>query len=179
MKKVCFVLVLAMVIAGGVFAQSFGAIGTNSRIMAPAFSGTSVLSGSLPLNLDLLAEEGTKKPFGGSACFAGLLNIPLGLWSWINKDWLGGGITAGLAVGGIVIINISGKNTDGGITGLGWLGMGMFIASPIYGYKRGSSQYKKMTEGLASANPLDHLTVLPVATSKDDVGLALTYSVNF
>ena len=174
--KIVIAMILVTIIAGKVFAQENRGV---KKDFAPVDFGSilggasmSVPASSLSFNLDLLAEGGAKKPFGGSPFLAGLLNMPFGIWSWINKDWLGGSITAGLAIGGIAMMFVA--------PDLILVGLGMYVASPIYGYIRGSSQYKKMTSGIASTNPINHITVLPVPTgSKGDVGVALAYSMNF
>jgi hypothetical protein len=196
-KKAVLVLFLAVLAAGGVFAQSLGSELNLRDFGAAAVSSDSAfgldlgfatpLSGASRQNsgfaLDLLAGGSSGGFMTGSPFLAGLLNIfpaPIGLWSWLNKDWLGGGITAGLSIGGltIAVISVMGDEIS---TGLALAGMGMVVASYVYGYIRGSSQCKAI-RGLASAtddNPLSHISFAALPTGNGNFAGALTWSSSF
>ena len=140
--------------------------------------------------LDLLSDGEQKAPIGGIAVVAGLMNMPLGLWSWLHQDWLGGGITAGLMVGGIalVVYGVT-RDTDDlddtmGAMAIMSIGSIFIIASPIYGFFRGMKQFRRLkAASLAEAlneNPLNNimLVVLPTFDENRVMG-SFTYSISF
>jgi hypothetical protein len=195
-KKIVLGLFVMVVIAGAAGAQetawalntgnTFG-FGINSSFMAlgqPSIFGTRA-------NIDLFADSGSSGFMTENRFVAGLLNMPLGFWSWMNKDWLGGGITAGLMAGGIACM-VYGMSQDSGDSegpigeGLGTalLGAGMVIASPIFGFFRGLSYSKRLqASSLAEAisdNPMNHISliVLPTFDERKAIG-AFTYSLSY
>ena len=192
-KKIVLGLLVMAVIVGVAGAQetagalntgnTFG-FGINSSFMAlgqPSIFGTRA-------NIDLFADSGSSGFMTENRVVAGLLNMPLGFWSWMNKDWLGGGITAGLMAGGITLM-IMGMNQDPGESGMGGLGTAMFgyalvVASPIYGFVRGMSYSKRLqASSLAEAisdNPMNHISliVLPTFDESKAIG-AFTYSLSY
>jgi hypothetical protein len=197
-KKAVLVLALAVLAAGGVFAQSLGGelnLGNFGAAAVSADSGfgfAAPLSGAFRQNsdftLDLLAD-GTGGSSGGwmteSLFVAGLLNIPFGLWSWMNKDWLGAGITTGLYAIGIttmVVSNVGLVNEDNALIVMIGALVGL-IGAPIYGYIRGSGQCETIqARNFANAtgdNPLSHISLVALPTGKGNFGGVLTWSSSF
>jgi hypothetical protein len=193
-KRIVLGLLIMAVSAGVAVAQesacgsscvSFGlgsdfGLGVKGNFMA----ANTALSFEPGLNLDLYADGVSAAFMTENRFLAGLLNMPLGLWSWLNKDWLGGGITAGLAVGGVVLLIVASQNTDnqdGLVMALG--GMALAGASGIYGFIRGFTYSKTLQAGSVGAisdNPLNHisLVVLPTFDDRNAVG-AVTFSYSF
>jgi F0F1-type ATP synthase membrane subunit c/vacuolar-type H+-ATPase subunit K len=156
-----------------------GGIGLDTVLAVP-LSDTAEAGSNAGFSLDLMAAGSSGGWVTGSPFLAGLLNMPFGLWSWINRDWLGGGITAGLAVGGITVAALA-MTGDEPSVGMSLLGMGMYIASPIYGFIRGSGQARKMQAGsLAEAlndNPLNHINFVALPNGKGGVAGSFGYSL--
>ncbi|WP_461257693.1 hypothetical protein [Treponema sp. R80B11-R83G3] len=182
-KRVFFVLALAILVAGGVFAQE----ASNTGLDIPLI-GTFNLGYGFQLNLmDAGGASSSGAVITDIPIFAGFMNTLFGLWSWLNKDYLGGGITAGTMVGGILVAALSGPvmsvNNEIGM-GMALGGMGLFLGGMIYGYIRGSGQAKMMRAGghaqAINDNPLNHLSlmVLPASDGKSLMG-NITYSVSF
>ena len=124
-------------------------------------------------NLHLLADSSsgfmTESPF-----LAGLLNIPFGLWSWLNKDWIGGGVTAGLYFIGFIL--------RGGDIISYFVGGALLIVAPIYGFIRGIVRCGQIKKGLADAindNPLNHITAVALPDGKGGAAGALMYSLSW
>jgi hypothetical protein len=127
------------------------------------------------LQLDLLAAGG-RKPIIGSPFLAGLTNIPLGLWSWINQDWLGGSIIAGTEIGGYLLFSL-GMSSNAMMLLPGYA---LFVGGMIYGYVRGSGQCKKMNASLAwTGNPLNHITATALPRPEGGVDGSLAFRVAF
>jgi hypothetical protein len=172
MKKLFWIILFGIMVIGFTGAQDpeFGFQNT-----APNFSLGS-LDFNNDLRLDLLASGG-RKPIVGVPILAGLMNIPLGLWSWVNQDWLGGGITAGAQIGGIVIGALA---VSGGNIGMAFASWGLFLGGTIYGVVRGSSQCRKMNSGIAwTGDPLDHITAVAYPTAEGRWSGALTFQTAF
>jgi hypothetical protein len=181
MKRVFIFPVLAIVIAGGIFAQE----NLNETFDIGNVFGFNLMQTS-SLNpgfqLDLMSDGRPRTPTGGSPFMAGLMNIPFGLWSWMNGDWWGGAITTAwwaAGIGGMIIASI-----DGDII-YGLVGVVGIIVAPIYGYRRGSSQYRRMAAASSFAeaiggNPLERvsLVVFPTFGERKLAG-SFTYSVSY
>jgi hypothetical protein len=170
MKKLFGIVLFGAMVTGILGAQDFESDFQNTTTI---FSQNTLGFTTDDLRLDLLADEG-RKPIISSPFLAGLTNIPLGLWSWMNQDWLGGGITAGAELGGYLLVYLS----DGGGQAFG--GFFLFLGGMIYGYIRGSGECERMNAAVArTGNPLDHisLTVLPAPEG----GLVgnLTFRIDF
>ena len=186
MKKVILGLLVMAVITGGVCAYETGV--ETSGIDASLNLGTltQVSYFDTGIEFDLFADGG-RKPSGGNPFFAGLLNMPAGLWSWMNKDWVGGGITAGLLAAGIglaVYTVLSTDDAEDAPIGKMLLAAGLIVASPIYGFFRGMSKYKKMRAASETAmgdNPLDHITlvVMPTFGERNSAVGSLSYSMSY
>jgi len=182
MKRVLLLLALALIIAGGIFAQE-NLNETFNVGNSLGFNPMETLSFNSGFQLDMMSDGGQREPFGGIPLVAGLMNMPLGLWSWLHQDWLGGGITAGLFIGGtILIITAEG---DAGVFQL-LAGVGMLLASPVYGFFRGMSQFRQMqAASFAEAindNPLNNISFVALPTFNDGrVGAAgiFTYSLSY
>jgi hypothetical protein len=135
------------------------------------------------------AQQGASK--------AGLLNMAFGIWSFKNNDLFGGILTASLEGVGLALVpigfaialnsevsdeDIANGNTFGnagpGFAVVG-IGAGMMIGGMLFGYFRGSSQYKKQNATTAwTGNPLDHITAVALPTP-DGVAGSLTFQVAF
>ena len=138
--------------------------------------------------LDLLAESG-RKPTIGVPILAGLLNTLFGTWSWMNQDWVGGGITAGLEAGGIAIMVMSLVKTNSadpdtntlkyGFQALG--GAAVYLGGAIYGLVRGISYCKKMNSNAVAwtGNPADHITIAAMPASDGGFTGNLTFKMAY
>jgi hypothetical protein len=178
MKKLIFIFVSVCVITGAVSAQSLS-------------NGFQNPGGSL--NLDLLQWGGNYDPASVAqaqgAAKAAWQNMLGGLWSWKNGDTFGGAMTAGLEGGGLALTIVGfamfattpadPDNMAAGMGGLAAAGVGVAVMSGgmIFGYLRGSSQYKKqnaVAQGFGG-NPLEHVSfgIVPGA------GGSLIYSAKF
>jgi hypothetical protein len=115
--------------------------------------------------------------------YAGLKNMAFGLWSWQNGDIFGGALTAGLEVGGIALM-IAGAAIDpvddealGVAMGLIGGGFAVVAGGAVFGYFRGSGQYKKQNAVAMGfdGNTLEHVSfgIVP------GVGGSLIYSARF
>ncbi|MCL2704764.1 MAG: hypothetical protein FWE72_00965 [Spirochaetaceae bacterium] len=173
--KLFLFLVLTFAVVGSVFAGDFGYT-LSERHFSSADTSES---------FDLYAEGGKKAPKGGTAVIAGFMNMPLGIWSWMHEDWLGGSITAGLLIGGIIvyIIPIIRDDEDFPI-GNFLIGTAMIFASPIYGFFRGKSQYTKLkAQSLAketSNNPMDNISLVVFPTfDENNLAGRLSYSFSY
>jgi len=170
--KLFLFLVLTFAVVGSVFSGDF-----NYTLSERHFSSTDTSE-----SFDLYADGGKKAPIGGTAIIAGFMNMPLGIWSWMHEDWLGGAITAGLLIGGFTVLVIAGQESGDAPLGKIFLGVGMVIASPIYGFIRGKNQYKKLkAQSLAkdtSNNPMDNISLVVFPTF-DDNNLAGSLSYSF
>jgi hypothetical protein len=170
MKKVFWIVFLGAMVIGFLGAQDldFGFQNT-----APNFS-LNPSGFNTGLRVDLLADSG-RRPIIGSPFLAGLTNIPLGLWSWMNQDWLGGAITAGAEAGGYLLVLFAGDNTGQALGGFG-----LFLGGVIYGYVRGSGQCKKMNAGVAwTGNPMDHIIATALPTPEGGLAGSLTFRAAF
>jgi hypothetical protein len=119
---------------------------------------------------------------------AGLQNMVFGRWSWRNDDKFGGALTAGLEGGGLaltivgLVVPSSGfpKEDTGGFgqkMGVLFGGVVVLTGGIIYGYFRGSGQYKKQNavgKGF-EGNPLEHVGFGMVP----DTGGMLIYTARF
>jgi len=127
-------------------------------------------------NLNLLTD-GSSGFMTENVFLAGLLNIPFGLWSWLNHDWIGGGVTAGLCfLGSYIALNLQNMGFEA------LLFMPIIIAAPIYGFFRGMNQCKQIKNGLADAindNPLNHITAVVLPNGKGGATGALMYSLSW
>jgi hypothetical protein len=172
MKKLFWIVLFGAMVIGILGAQDFGFQNT-----APNFSLNS-LGFNTGLQLDLLAGGG-REPIISSPFLAGLTNIPLGLWSWMNQDWLGGSITAGAEVGGYVLFFLATRGTfssGGALFG----GFALFLGGMIYGYVRGSGQCKQMNAALAwTGNPMNHITATALPTPEGALAGSLTFRATF
>ena len=124
-------------------------------------------------NLNLLAD-GSSGVLTESPFLAGLLNIPFGLWSWLNKDWVGGGVTVGLYFLGFIL-------QSGDIISF-FVGGALLIVAPIYGFFRGIDRCGQIKKGLADAindNPLYHITAVALPDGKGGAAGALMYSLSW
>jgi hypothetical protein len=180
-KKVLFLLVFA-VLASGVFAQeaglSFESLGYDTSLAVPV-----MLQGDFNGGFELapLAEGSSASSSGGfltgNRFAAGALNLPLGLWSWLNRDWLGGALTAGLEGFGIGLAVYAVVSNDL-VYVLG--GIGLIIGGAVYGFRRGWSQCKNIQQAgsLAEAlgeNPLKHISLAAAPNGKGGVAGALAW----
>ena len=180
-KKIVLGLLVMAVIAAAASAQeasgSFGtvnAFGFGAKPMAVnQFSDQNARS-----NLKLFADGDSPGVWTDNPTLAGWINTLFGLWSWRNQDWLGGAVTVGLWVAGGTIFVASNYAPI-------WIGgLGMMIASPIYGFYRGLTECRKIqAANLAEAigdNPLNNISVVvfPAADKKGAVG-AFTYKLSF
>jgi hypothetical protein len=180
MKKIFWIVILGAMVIGFLGAQDFGFGFQNT---AQKFS-INPLGFNTNLQLDLMAEGGSGKPFPGSPFVAGLLNVPFGIYSWMTGDWLGGGLTAGLEVVGLAFTvwsNIAYKN--GTLTqengGLAFLGFPVFVGGMIYGGIRGSKQYKLNSSIAWTGNPMDHITAAALPTLDGSFAGSLTFRAAF
>ncbi|MDR2375167.1 MAG: hypothetical protein LBD96_01890 [Treponema sp.] len=176
MKKVFWIVFLGAIAIGLAGAQNFEFDFQNT---APNFS----LSGfNTSFRPDTFAEEGgSNSAFPGSPLMAGLLNVPFGIYSWMNGDILGGVIVAGLESAALALTIVGNNiNLDQKAMGI-WLGaaIGGFIVAPIYGFVRGSRQYKKLNAVAWTGNPMDHITVTALPTSEGGVAGSLTFRASF
>jgi hypothetical protein len=143
-------------------------------------------------NITLYSDEG-QIPWGGHPAAAGFVNTFFGIWSWTNKDYLGGVVTTGLYCLPLVIF-FSLANPIGAILipvdtfaniALYGIGFVSLVTAPIFGFIRGYTEYNKRTRALniASAfndNPLKHISFAIFPTfDKRNVAGALTYSLSF
>ena len=152
MKKIIVLLALLLVFTGSIFASEIEFInvgnGLNFNLMQTG--------GINPYYRISYLSDGSGYPgylIGGFPFIAGMYNTIFGLWSWIHQDWLGGGITAGLMVGGAILGSISASNND---MDMAMVSFGALLGGMIYGYWRGSSQFRQMqaarNEARQSAN---------------------------
>jgi hypothetical protein len=171
MKKIFWIVFLGAMVIGILGAQDFEFGFQNT---APNFS-PKLLGFNTGLRLDLLAEGG-RKPIISSPFLAGLTNIPLGLWSWMNQDWLGGSITAVTEIGGYLMAILGGEDDMGMALG----GFAFLLGGTIYGYVRGSGQCKKMNTAVAwTGNPMDHITAVALPTPEGGLAGSLTFRAVF
>jgi hypothetical protein len=163
-KKGLFVLVLAAFAVGGAWAQlGFG----------PDAGGVSGVNAGVGFNLAPMQWGGGYDPASAAqaqgAAKAAWQNVLGGLWSWKNGDTFGGAMTAGLEGGGLAltIVGFAMLASGGGLESVGpsfavmGVGFAVFTGGLIFGYLRGSSQYKKQNAAAAAwtGNPLDHISV--------------------
>jgi len=143
---------------------------------AQEFTGTAVPPGNLDFGASTFGlvpmQSGASDQFAlaREAARAGWLNTTFGIWSWANGDILGGALTTVLQVGGIAIIVVPyfqiGEDLGISLTdALMWplIGTGVIIVGTIFGYVRGSSQFKKQYAAATTAtawtgNPMDHVS---------------------
>jgi hypothetical protein len=116
---------------------------------------------------------------------AGLSNTAFGWWSWAHGDTFGGALTAGLEIGGFILMITSSLtvNVNDGTDNLGlrtamiFGGVGMWIGGMFFGYFRGLSQYKIQNAAAKGfdGNPLAHVSfgIVP------GVGGTLMYTARF
>jgi len=136
-------------------------------------------------------------PWGGHPITAGLINTLFGIWSFTNGDILGGIVTAGLYIAGIVCMVIipvaafnsavnsnSAEDAFGLLTeGTIWMIIGGVLVgiAPVYGFIRGFSQYQKMTGATAgsfSDNPLKNTSFVIFPTG-NGVAANITYKASY
>jgi hypothetical protein len=143
-------------------------------------------------NITLFTDE-EQKPWGGNPVTAGFANIFFGIWSWTNKDYLGGVVTAGLYFIPLVIM-LSPLNPLVWILfpadtyqyiALSFIGVASLVTAPIFGFIRGYTEYNKRmrTINMAEAfndNLLKHISfvLLPTFNKRHLTG-ALMYSLSF
>jgi hypothetical protein len=181
-KKVLFLMVLAVIAAGGMFAGeaglSFESIGYDTSLAVPVLFPAEFDGG---FELAPLAEGSSASSSGGvltgSKFVAGALNLPLGLWSWLNRDWLGGALTAGLEGGGIVLLIVGAVRQN---IPMAFIGLGVFIGGTVYGFKRGWAECGKIQQAgsLAEAlgeNPLKHISLTAAPNGEGGMAGALIW----
>ncbi|GHT98898.1 hypothetical protein FACS1894142_5830 [Spirochaetia bacterium] len=174
-KMVLLGLIVLSVSAGSLYAQSVSGDFTRT----PGFNPSPLQAqGGYP-GYDMeaaMAKAAVSK--------AGYTNMLGGLYSWQNGDVLGGALTVGLEgvglIGTVLGFVLAPQLEPGLFMGVTFGGAGVLVAGTLVGYFRGTSLYKKLNADTASANPLNHINVLPVPTSDGkNVGLALSYSMKF
>ncbi|MDR2784132.1 MAG: hypothetical protein LBB48_09915 [Treponema sp.] len=170
MKKLFFVFLTVCVLTGAVSAQSLS---------------NGFLNPSSGLNLDLLQWGGNYDP---GASKAALLNTAFGIWSFKNNDLFGGILTASLEGVGLALVPIgivvatsgtgdSKSLTTGTVVML--IGTAIMTGGIVFGYFRGSSQYKKQNAATAwTGNPLDHITAVALPAPNGVTG-SLTFKAAF
>jgi len=184
-KKIIITLLVLTAFMGHLSAQSIS---------------NAVVSSSLPglesgLRLDLLQGGGydwRNNPDylrSSGASKAGLLNMVFGLWSWQNGDIFGGALTAGLEGGGL-LLSIIGLilmgDADIAISvsyAMTMIGVGIFGGGMVFGYFRGSDQFKKQFDANTTAwtgNPINHVyfNLVPGVNGKNfngQLGFAASY----
>jgi hypothetical protein len=182
-KKVLFLMVLAVIAAGSMFAGeaglSFESIGYDTSLAVPVLFPAEFDGG---FELAPLAEGSSASSSGGiltgSKFVAGVLNLPLGLWSWLNKDWWGGGMTAGLEGGGFTLLLVGAFVKES--VAMVFIGLGVFIGGAVYGFKRGWAECGKIQQAgsLAEAlgeNPLKHISLAAAPNGEGGMAGALTW----
>jgi len=152
----------------------------STQLSAQEFSETVLSSGSLNFDtttFDLVPlQSSASEQFAleRGAAMAGYLNTFFGIWSWGNGDIFGGTLTTVLELGGMAIMIVpmlqmsdsldKGKDTDINLTSvLVWslVGTAVMIGGMIFGYIRGTTQYKAQHAATRTAwtgNPLDHVS---------------------
>jgi hypothetical protein len=105
-----------------------------------------------------------------------MLNILLGAWSWSHGDIMGGLLTTVLEAGGAGLF-LFGDSVHGDIEIS--VGLVAFASGIIYGYVRGSGQYKKKNGIAWTGNPLDHITVVALPTPDGNFIGDLTFKAAF
>ncbi|MDR2551843.1 MAG: hypothetical protein LBD31_01560 [Treponema sp.] len=179
-KKWMVCLVLAALIAGGVFAQEggfgfeSGGVGALLAVPSADFDGG--------LELVPLAAGSGGGFLTGNRFAAGALNLPLGLWSWLNRDWLGGALTAGLEGAGIVLVAMGAG--EGGSTISIILGIGVGIGGAVYGFRRGWRECGKIqqAQSLAEAlreNPLKHVSLAAAPNGEGGMAGVLVWQASW
>jgi len=176
MKRLLWIVLFGAMITCFAGAQEFEFNFLNSL---PVFETNSIGYNSGP-QLDLMAASG-RKPIIGVPILAGFVNSFFGTWSWMNQDWLGGGITAGIEIGGVLILVIAAQNNNaqGMFQALG--GAAVFLGGMIYGFVRGFSQSRKMNSAYTAwtGNPLDHITVAVLPAAEGGLAGNLTFSIAY
>jgi len=152
----------------------------STQLSAQEFSETVLSSGSLNFDtttFDLVPlQSSASEQFAleRGAAMAGYLNTFFGIWSWGNGDIFGGALTTVLELGGMAIAIVpmvqmansidNEKDTDINLTSaLVWplVGTAVMIGGMIFGYIRGTTQYKAQHAAARTAwtgNPLDHVS---------------------
>jgi hypothetical protein len=184
------VFALAFLAAGAAGAQTLAAPDTAAPAGLPGFD-TAL---AVPLSGGYFALDGGFAPdalangtaaaspgwMTGSPFMAGLLNIPIGLWSWMNRDWKGAIITTGLYAGGAGLLIYGFSNSDR-IMGFG--GVVILVAAPVYGFFRGMGQCReRQAAGLAEAlndNPLKHISLAALPDGRGGAAGVLTYTLRW
>jgi hypothetical protein len=131
-------------------------------------------------------EDSIRRSAMDSPMIAGMKNMLGGWYSWQNNDIFGGAMTAGLEGGGLILtiigfvrfgsVNVFEDTSPLVMVGIG---TGAMVGGMLFGYIKGSMLHKKLHAQTASANPIDHIDVIPVPTSDGGLGLSLAYSVKF
>jgi hypothetical protein len=184
MKKNIFFLVLAVVAAGGIFAQGYDSDLNTNLPLGGLLAPSSYVTGA-----DLTQyADGVK--WGGNAFFAGLANTVFGIWSWTNGDILGGVITTVLEAGGwgvMIGAMAMGNNSADYEEALEAIGLyvagGLLLATGwVYGLITGMVQFSKRSASTAKAfneNPMKNMSFVLLPTCDNKVTSVLTYSVSF
>jgi len=178
MKKFFLIIIFGAMIICIAGAQNFES-GLQKPVLTLSLNTLSFdAMGSYSLQPDLMAN-GTGKPVIGIPIVAGLVNTFFGTWSWINKDWLGGGITAGVQIGGVVIMAIG--MADNTLWGMyqGLIGAGVFVGGAVYGLIRGITQCKSMNSMAWTGNPFDHITAAVLPASDGGFTGNLTFMMSY
>jgi hypothetical protein len=173
-KRFLMILVLAVIFTGLAYAeeQNLGTI-NNDFLLSP-------------MQHDWRAQQAA----AAAPMRAGMLNTLFGLWSWMNGDILGGALTAGIEVGGLAIMiigsSIVGSSEEpsiGATFGVTMGGAAVFLGGAIFGYFRGSSQYKKQQDATAmgfDSNPIERINFVPtLSPDGKNMGFGLLYSAKF
>jgi len=182
-KQIFFVLLLATLITGSIFAQDVFNTGLSTTGGHFGFETAfnyqlTALGFGYDFKPDLMDDSKASSSgpvLTGVPFLAGYLNLPYGLWSWLNKDYLGAGITSGAELVGTALMFVGGKGL--------FLGPMLMIGGMVYGYVRGYKQAKAMkASSLAQAisdDPTKHLSLAFLPTADGALAGSLTYSLSF
>ena len=130
-------------------------------------------------------------PWGGHPVVAGLVNTIFGIWSFTNRDFAGGFMTAGLQLGGVAVTVFAPGIFGGSVNWTTWrrlvlAGNVLSVAGTVYGFHRGFTQYNRKTAAARcfaeaiNTNPMNNISMVAIPTFDDRrfVG-SLTYSLSF
>jgi TolB-like protein len=151
-------------------------MGNLTRELTGVAAGTSLTPDELD-GIRKAASGGAAKKSGGSFGY-GVLNLALGLGSFVQGDWAGGGLTllAGYgAAAGLIAWELSLTYEDdlAGIPGVIGIGVGGLTA--LYGFIRPALYNRHRTLAMI----LDNLHVSPVPTAWGRGGAQVSYSFTF